>query len=260
MAEVGSPVESVDRALRIIQVLGHSGGGFTLEELANACGIPKSSLHRTLAALKYRGFAAQPEENGRYFMGSEILAAAFSFYDQLDLPAVIRPLLVRIRDEFNETVHMAVLEGRDVVYLDKVESPHPVKLTSVIGGRNPAHCTGVGKALLAWTYPTDEAVRLWVRSNGPLESRTRSTITSESNFVQEMARTRERGYALDREESEEGVRCIALPIFLGRHVPVAAASVSAPSQRLPDTRIREIAPKLAVIVGGARQPPSNASG
>ncbi len=248
MASKGSPVESVDRALRVIQVLGQSGSGLTLDGMAQALGIPKSSLHRTLAALKRRGFATQHQENGPYFLGTELLSTAFGFHERLDLPAMIRPLLVRLRDEFNETVHLAVLDGRDVVYLDKVECRHPIRLTSVIGGRNPAHCTGVGKALVAWTYATDQAVREWVRSNGPLVRRTRSSVTSEAKFVLEMARTRKRGYALDLEESEEGVRCVALPIFLGRAVPIGAVSVAAPSQRLSDARVKQIVPVFKRIV------------
>jgi IclR family acetate operon transcriptional repressor len=248
MARDRPPVESVDRALRVIELLGQSGAGLTLEQLAGTSGIPKSSLHRTLAALKFRGFASQQEENGLYFLGAQLLSAAFGFYERLDVRAMVHPMLVRLRDEFNETVHMAVLDGGSVVYLDKVDCSHPVKMTSVIGGRNPAHGTAVGKALIAWRHPTDEAVRLWYRQHRPLQARTRKTITSEAGLVREMARIRDRGYATDMEESEVGVRCVALPILMGPVAPPAAVSVSTPRDRLPAARMKKIVPRFRAIV------------
>ena len=238
------PVESVDRALALLQLLSRSGSGLTLDELTHSSGLPKSSLHRTLAALKRRGFATQQRETGRYFLGPEMLRTAFDFHERLDVRALLRPLLVRLREEFNETVHVGVLDGGDVVYMDKLESSHPIKMTSAIGGRNPSHCTGVGKVLLAWTYPSDASIRAFVAEFGPLRRRTRNTITTTSALAKEMGRIRERGYALDLEESELGVRCIAFPVFVGRSVPQAAISVSAPRERLSDRRLHEIATRF----------------
>src|SRR5450759_2021525 len=149
MSDDASPVESVDRALRTITLLGASPAGLTLDELARGTGLPKSSLHRLLGALRHRGFAAQSDDGGRYFLGTEMLRVAFAFHAGLDIPALTHPLLLRLRDALNETVHAGVLDGTDVVYLDKVETSHPIIMASVIGGRNPAHCTGVGKALVA---------------------------------------------------------------------------------------------------------------
>jgi DNA-binding IclR family transcriptional regulator len=242
------PVESVDRALALIQILSRSGSGLSLDELTQTSGLPKSSLHRTLAALKRRGFATQQRETGRYFLGAEMLRTAFDFHERLDVRALLRPLLVRLRDECNETVHVGVLDGGDVVYLDKLESSHPIKMTSAIGGRNPAHCTGVGKVLLAWTYPSDASIRTFVKEFGPLRRRTRNTITATAALAKEMARIRERGYALDLEESELGVRCIAFPVFVGRPVPQAAVSISAPRERLSDRRLGEIATRARRVL------------
>ncbi|MCW2912698.1 MAG: IclR family transcriptional regulator [Actinomycetia bacterium] len=248
MAEKQPPVGSVDRALRIIQLLSESGQGMQLEDLAAKSGLPRSSLHRLLSALKYRGFASQPEPSGPYFLGSELLAAAFRFHDRLDLRALVHPVLLRLRKELNETAHMAILDGAEIVYVDKVEAIHPITMTSVIGGRNPAHATGVGKALLAWTYPTDEAIRLWASAHDPLSARTRHSITSTARLVEEMQRIREQGYALDLEESEEGVRCAAVPIFLGRTTPMAGLSITAPKDRFPRSRLTEAAETLRGIV------------
>jgi IclR family transcriptional regulator, acetate operon repressor len=235
-----SPVASVDRALRILAVVGSASRGLSLDEVAGRLDIPKSSLHRILAALKYRGYIAQPEPGGSYFLGTELLATAFRFYDMLDLRALIHPLLARLTAELGETTHMAVLDGAEVVYHDKVQAAQTITMSSVIGGRNPAHATGVGKALLAWTYPTDEAVRAWAAMWAPLKELTPNTIASVPRLAAELALVRERGYALDIEENETGVRCAAVPIFLGRPVPATAVSVTVLGTRAEAGRLAEL--------------------
>ena len=254
MSQPDAPaVESVDRALRLLQELGGHGSGATLEELSAATGLPKSSVHRTLAALRGRGFAMQ-QDDGRYLIGSELVRVAFAFHERVDLRVVLRPVLTSLREELNETVHLGLLQGGDVVYLDKLESSHPITLTSTVGGRNPAHCTAVGKALLAWTYPDETQLRAWIAEQGTLGSRTTHSITSPDALVREAARIRADGYARDMEESELGVRCLAAPIFLGSARPRAAVSISAPRERLPASRIRAVAPELmsaAAAAGGA---------
>ena len=244
VGESESPVESVDRALRILALIGETGQGLTLDELAGRLKMPKSTVHRILGALKHRGFAAQPEPSGPYFLGTELLATAFRFYEALDLRALIRPVLSGLREEFNETVHMAVLEGKEVVYQDKVETSHSIRMTSIVGGRNPAHSTGVGKALLAWTYPTNEALRAWASQYPSLERRTGHTLTSVARLVEEMRVIRERGFALDMEENEVGVRCVGVPVFLGRSAPVAAISVTAPKDRMSTGRMGDLGATL----------------
>jgi IclR family transcriptional regulator, KDG regulon repressor len=236
----GSTVASVDRALRILGVMGEVSRGLSLDELAGRLDIPKSSLHRILAALKYRRFVSQPEPGGPYFLGTELLATAFRFHATLDLRALVHPLLARITTELNETTHMAVLDGAEVVYQDKIEASQSIKLSSVIGGRNPAHATGVGKALLAWSYPSDSALAEWAARWGPLQERTPSTITSVALLGQQLALVRERGYALDMEENETGVRCAAVPIFLGTAVPAAAVSVTILGARAENSRLAEL--------------------
>ncbi|MFF5209053.1 IclR family transcriptional regulator [Streptosporangium sp. NPDC000396] len=243
-----SPVGSVDRALVILQEIGRHGRGVTLDELATRLDIPKSSLHRLLGALKHRGFAAQHEANGPYFVGTELLATAFRFYESMDLRTLIHPLLLRLCEKFRETAHMAVLDGGEVVYLDKVEVPRSITMTSVVGGRNAAHCTGVGKALLAWTYPTDEAIKAWAAQYGPLAAPSRNTITNPAKLAAHMAQVRERGYALDLEENEPGVRCVAVPVFMGRSTPLASVSVTALKDRMPPARFEELGEALCRMV------------
>jgi IclR family transcriptional regulator, acetate operon repressor len=243
----GSVVASVDRALRVLQELSLASQGLSLNDLAVQLGIPKSSLHRILGALKHRRFVTQPETGGSYFLGSELLATAFRFHDTLDLRALIHPLLVRVSTELKETTHMAVLDGAEVVYHDKVDAPHTIKLSSVIGGRNPAHATGVGKALLAWTHPTDEAISTWAARWAPLPAPTQRTITGAVKLAGQLAQVRERGYAMDLEENETGVCCAAVPIFLGRPVPAAAVSITVLSTRAKPGRLAELGQYLRKV-------------
>lgn len=235
-----SPVASIDRALRVLTVVSGAPRGLSLDELASRLQVPKSSLHRILAALKYRRFVSQPEPGGPYFLGTELLAAAFRFSDALDLRALIHPYLARLAAALNETTHMAVLDGAEVVYQDKIEASHSIKLTSFIGGRDPAHATGVGKALLAWTYPADEALGEWAARCQPLTQRTPGTIIAVPRLAAELRAIRQHGYALDMEENEAGVRCVAVPIFLGRDVPAAAVSVTVLGTRAGADRLAEL--------------------
>jgi len=250
-----SPVTSVDRALRILTAIGEAPRGLSLDELWGRLRIPKSSLHRILAALKYRRFVSQPEPGGPYFLGTELLATAFRFHDTLDLRALVHPLLTRITAELNETTHMAVLDGAEIVYQDKIEASHSIKLSSVIGGRNPAHATGVGKALLAWSYPDETALAEWAARWGPLPERTPRTITSVALLAQQLALVRERGYALDMEENETGVRCAAVPIFLGTAVPAAAVSVTVLGARAETGRLSELGSFLRRVAAEWSQAP-----
>lgn len=246
-------VESVDRALRLLQELAEHGSGATLSELATTTGLPKSSLHRTLGALQERGFATQ-RDDGRYLLGAEVLRIAFGFHDRLDLRVLLRPTLERLRATLNETVHVGVLDGPDVVYVDKLESTRPLSLTSKIGGRNPAHATAVGKALLAWAYPTQAAVIEWTSRVGPLARRTPRTIVDPGHLAKELARVRADGFARDLEESETGVRCLATPVFFGSTVPVAAVSVAAPKDRLSTGMMPEVAALLMRETAAPRDP------
>jgi IclR family acetate operon transcriptional repressor len=245
-----SPVASVDRALRIMEVVGGSSGGISLDQLAGQLGIPKSSLHRILAALKYRRFVTQPEPGGSYFLGSELLATAFRFYDMLDLPTLIHPLLARLADELGETVHLAVLAGGYVVYQDLIYSPRSIRSHEVIGERDLAHATAAGKALLAWTYPTDEAVRSWAGQSWAGQTQagsrqllpmvTERTISSVPALASYLALVRATGYACDLEENEMAVQCVAAPVFLGRLIPAAAVGVSLIAAGADTGRLAEI--------------------
>ncbi len=218
--------QAVDRALRVIETLGAHPRGCTLDDLARATGIPKPSLHRTLAAMRPQNFATQLEPGGPYFLGPAALEAAFRFHAGLDVRQLLHPLAVSIRDEFGQTCHVAVLDGDHITYLDKVEADLGIRITSFIGGRNPAHATGVGKALLAAQLPDAEATRAWVERHGPLAPRTPTTATTAEQLTARLDQVRADGYALDEEESEPNLVCVAVIAALRSPLPTPATAVS----------------------------------
>jgi IclR family acetate operon transcriptional repressor len=238
-----------DRLLLALKTLAHHSEGASLDELSRELQAPKSSLHRALATLRRSGFAEQ-DERGRYRLGTEFVRIAFEYHERRDEVDLVRPVLLSLAGWFSETAHYAKLEGGEVVYLAKIEpAGQAIKLTSRIGGRNPAHSTGIGKALLAHALPDAEAVRAYVARHGPLVRRTERTLTAPHELAEDLARTRERGYALDREESEPGVNCIAFPVFLDSPTrPTGAVSVAAVAMRTDIDRLEGAATGIRTII------------
>lgn len=240
-----------DRVLLVLSELGRHPSGISLEDLAIAIGAPKSSVHRALATLRKRGFAAQ-DGRGSYVVGDELLRLAFTVHEQRPESARIEPALRRLSERFGETVHFAVLDGAEVVYRAKADPPTGgMRLTSVIGGRNPAYATGVGKLLLADRFRDIDSFLQWAGARD-FPARTDSTLTEPVKLWHELEQIRENGFALDREESEIGVACIALPVSLSATGAVdGAVSVSAIAVRTPLSelieRVEEIRSELGAL-------------
>jgi IclR family transcriptional regulator, acetate operon repressor len=231
-------LNGADRVLATLCLLGSFPDGIGLNDLAVKLNSPKSSIHRALGALRRAGLVEQDRE-GRYRLGYGFLKLAFSYYEELDEISRIRPVLTDLAERFGETAHYAVLDGSEVVYLAKVQPAEArFQMTSVIGGRNPAHCTGVGKTLLAYSLPDAAAVGEFVSRFGPLERRTEHTIVTAGGLHRNLAQIRAQGYGTDREESEPGINCLAFPLFLtSSSRPDGAISVTAIAQRLPLERL-----------------------
>ena len=223
-----------DRVLAVLKALGQHPKGARLESLSLELGSPKSSVHRALATLRRSGLVDQ-EERGHYRLGLEFLRIAFAYYDALDQRQIVEPVLEVISNRLRETAHYAELQGDEVVYIAKTEPPGiHFQMTSRIGGRNPAHCTGIGKAMLAFTLLDLEAVQRYVHTYGPLMKRTPRTLTAVDELHEDFAAIRKRGYSLDREESERGINCVAFPVFItSMSRPSGAISITAVMVRTP---------------------------
>ena len=215
-----------------LRLLAEYPDGAALSELARRLRSPRSSTHRALSALRRAGFVEQDREE-RYRLSYDLVRLVSSYYEGIDSVQRMRPLLEDLANLFGETSHYAVLQAPDIVYQAKVQANDArYQLTSSVGGRNPAYRTGVGKALLAYALPDRAAVLDYVREHGPLTAATPHTIQTAEALDEELARIRDVGYALDRQENELGVVCLALPIFFispGR--PDGAISVTSVSHR-----------------------------
>ncbi|MGY1503130.1 IclR family transcriptional regulator [Streptomyces sp. QTS52] len=222
-----------DRVLAVLKELARYPDGVGLEELTRVMGSPKPTVHRALGALRRAGLADQGAR-GRYVLGDEFLRMAFAHHEDRPEHVRVRPVLEALADRFGETAHYAVLDGREVVYRAKVDPPSgAVRLTSTVGGRNPAHATGVGKTLLAHQLDTVAAVAAWI-GDAPLERRTPRTLCTAADLYRELRATLDRGYAVDDQENESGVNCLSLPVYAtSPTTPSGAVSISALTYRTP---------------------------
>ena len=225
---------SVANAARVLKSFSANRREWGVTDLAHELGIAKSTTHRLLATLTDEGLLEQDVESGRYRLGLAVfdLAAAVQ---TLDLHEAVLPPMTALRNRTGETVQVAVLDGREVVYIERLDSPNTLRLFLEVGRRNAAHCTGCGKALLAFSPPelVDRVLKGWI-----LERKTPHTITSVADLRADLAESRRRGFAINRRESEAGVISVAAPVrdITGR--TVAAISVAGPAERVEPDELR----------------------
>lgn len=247
-------VVGADRVLAVLIELGEHPQGATLDELSLAMKSPKSTVHRALTSLRKAGLATLVTR-GTYALGDEFFRLAF--HNHAERPEAVRivPVLEELAARFGETTHYAVLDGAEVVYRAKVDPPGgAVRLTSVVGGRNPAYRTAVGKLLLGYRVNDREGLRR-VLGDAPLERRTPGTITDLDRLWDEVQLSRERGYAVDDQENEVGVNCVAVPVQTeDPGSPAGAISVSALAFRLPLPELVSQLPVIRAIVGRRQAP------
>jgi DNA-binding IclR family transcriptional regulator len=248
--DVTERLVGADRVLAVLAELARHPHGVGLEDMARAMTSPKPTVHRALAALRRAGFAAQ-DGHGRYLLGDEFLRLAFAHHEARPDHVRILPVLTALCERYGETCHYAVLDGRSVVYRSKLDPPAgAVRLSSVVGGRNPAHCTAVGKVLLADRLKTEQDVLDWV-GDEPLAAPTEHSLRTPEELHAELARVRERGYGVDDQETDPGVSCLAVPAFLtSPTMPSGAISISCVAYRTPLSRLVDDLPAIRAIVTG----------
>jgi IclR family KDG regulon transcriptional repressor len=227
-------VPSIERALSVLQCLGHSKRGFSISEIGRRLTIPKSSAHLILTTLERRGFLQKNTQTGRYHFGLQLVSLSRSAIENLDLREEAKPFLRSLMEETGLTVHMAVLERDEAVIIEKVEAPGLVRLASWIGRRLDVNCTGVGKVLIAYLPPGELDYLLRTKDFARHNSH---TITSKSTLRRELALVRQSGYALDNEEDEPGLCCLGAPVFNESATAVAAISVAGTTSQIGIDRV-----------------------
>lgn len=222
-------VQSVDRALSIIEVLADNPDGMGLIDLSDNLNLPKSTSHRLLKSLIIRDFVYQHDENERYYLSMKIAQLSAKVIDNIDLRQIARPYIEQLSLDINEVVHVCIRDKNSVVYIDKVESNRTLRMYSQIGKRAMLHCTGVGKILLSGL--TNKQIQEIVGQTG-LTKFTENTLTSIEDLFEEMQEIRNNHFALDREEHEEGIYCISAPIRDYTGNIIAGFSISGPIERI----------------------------
>lgn len=232
-------VKSVSRALDIIALVGMKKGGLGVTEIANQIDINKSSVFRTLSTLVQYGYIEQDNETGKYKLGYKFLDISSKLLESIDLRTEAKPFLQVLENKINEVIHLVVYDQGEVVYIEKLEGNETLRTHSKVGKRAPMHCTSVGKAILSH-LPESDVLSILDRKGMPYH--TDHTITSAEEFLQELSQIRQRGYALDLEENEYGITCIAAPVFDHLGNVVAAVSISGPTTRMTTERLNQLGP------------------
>lgn len=233
-----NPIQVTDRLFLVLETLAETGPA-SLAELDHRIDLNKSTIHRLLSSLIYVGYVQQDAESGRYSLSSRLLTLSARILSHMDILDEVRPYLKQLSMDTRETVHFVELDGHEAVYICKEEAyMNAIRMASKVGSRIPLYCSGVGKAILA-AMPDNEIRRIWDAS--AVHPLTPYTITDYDLFFREIQEVREKGFAVDKEENETGVRCIAagLPNYKG--ITRYAFSVSAPAARMDDERTEKIA-------------------
>jgi DNA-binding IclR family transcriptional regulator len=230
-------VRAIDRATSLLGCFSSERPELGVVELAEMTDISRGTAHRLLSSLAHHRLVQQDPVTRRYRLGLRLFELGNLVLANLQPVELAKPYLERLVTETGETAHMAIMDEGMAIYVAKVESRFSIRMGSIVGQRHPCHCTGLGKVLLAYDSRGVDAVG---GENG-LVARTRRTITDRDRLRQELMLTRERGYSVDDEEFEDGLRCIAAPVFDHTGTVVAAISVSGPTARITEDAVAELA-------------------
>lgn len=231
-------VQSLDRALDILERLVEADEPVGVTELSNSLALHKSTVYRLLSTLRYRGYVEQDIKTNNYKIGLKLFELGSIVLHKMDLRTQVKPFIENLMQETKETIHLGIFDDYEVVYIDKVESSETIRMYSKVGRRVPAHCTSLGKVLLA--FAPEEVVRKTIESKG-LPNFTETTITDPDSLQVHLKKIRELGYSIDNEEQERNIRCIAGPIFNYDGTILASFSISGPVIRMTESRVQELA-------------------
>ncbi|QHE84578.1 IclR family transcriptional regulator [Hydrogenophaga sp. BPS33] len=233
-------LSSVAAALRLLKTFTAEEPELGITALSKRLGLAKSTIHRLVVTLVSEGFLEQNPADGRYRLGLLLFSMGTLVRRRMDVAEEAAPLLHTLCEQSGETVHLAVLHGSEILYLRNIESRHAIRPRSYLGVRKPAFCTSEGRALLAFSPPMLIANAL----RADLQPRTAHTVVGKAELQRLLSEVRESGHAIDDEESEDGMRGVAAPIFDANGNVLAAVGLVAPTQRLTKQKLRGIIPMV----------------
>ncbi len=237
-------VQSVDRALQILGILGSKKEGYGVTELSKEIDLNKTSVYRMLSTFVRHGYVEQDVETERYKLGYKVLELSSTLLESIDLRVEAKAFLKELEHFTNEVIHLVVYDRGEVVYIEKLEGNETLRMHSKVGTRAPMHCTSVGKVILAYLPPSEVTK---IIEEYKLEKHTINTITDKEVLYDHLIDIRTKGYALDLEENEVGISCISTPIFDRSGKVIAAVSISGPTMRMTNEKMNELKDKMIEI-------------
>jgi len=233
-------ITALQRGLRLLHLFSESPRGLTAKQVTALSRLPVSTVHRFLANLVTAGFLNRDAE-GTHYLGIACFSIGQAAVGQLDIRRLSLPYLRELNLQTRETIHLTVRHGLSAVYVEKLDSPEPLRIHSRIGAAVPLYCTAVGKVMLAY-MPPDEQERVLPELN--IKRQTANSVGNLQELKAELYRVRKNGYACDLEENELHIRCVAAPIWDHTGSVQSAVSITAPTVRMPVTRLRQLAPLI----------------
>ena len=229
-------IQSVDRALTIFELFEEHTKELSVKEMSNSLSLSKSTIHGLLKTLELRGYLSQNPDNQKYRLGLKHFELGNLVAKQMDLKQIAYTVIQELAERIKETIHLVILDGKEAVYIEKVDGPGALRMYSQVGKRVPMYCTGVGKAILA--FLEEEQIRSILNTTSYTKF-TQYTLTDPDEIYNQLIQVRENGYAMDDEEIELGLLCIAAPIFNHDNKVVASISCAGPKFRFENEQLED---------------------
>lgn len=234
-------IQSVERALHILNLFNEQNTELKITDISKRMGLSKSTLHSLLKTLQLHGYIDQNPENGKYRLGMKLVERGYFVVGTMDIRQKAKGWLTELSSRTGQTTHLGILDGREGVYIEKIEGKLAAIAYSRIGRRLPIHATAIGKVLVAW-LSKEELDTLLI--DYPFTAYTPSTIATPEALRDALTLTRQQGYALDNEENEQGVRCVAVPVWNHESRVIAALSLSTLISRVNDEELASFRQQL----------------
>jgi len=238
-------IKSIDRALNLLEFLSANEQETGITEISKKLHVGLSTVHRILTTLKSRGYVIQNQQTKKYRLGIKLFGLGCAVQSTKRLVEITKPYLRQLSQNTNETVNLAILEGKEVIYLDTIESPEILRTEIMAGTRTPAHCTALGKVLLA--FIADVEFESLYKNDELLSSLTSKSISSLKELKKCLKKVKEQGYAVDSEEYKIGVNCISVPIFGRNGEAITAISITGPASRFTIDEMEKVKDILMTI-------------
>lgn len=235
-------IRSFAKGMNVLELLSENES-LTVTQVARLMNINRASSHRFLSTLKELGYADK-DDSSRYFLTSRVIALGMRVLDRFEIRKIARPFLQELSAKFNETINLGYFDGDEMLTIDKIDSTEILRMDAGIGGGEPAYCTSLGKAILA--FLPDKQLQEYLQSI-EITPFTPDTVTSKDKLMQELMQIKENGYSIDDEELSVGLRCVGAPLFNHNGQALYAISISGPSIRMGSKRIEEMQRELKKI-------------